>query len=114
MEAYQAPGREEELVRKAVEQSRLMEGEDSASSEPNDVMHWVNVYSELVAFKSRMLAEMTASLPGMAEEAASEVGEVDIALVERQQGRYKERLRFWKERARVLAGIEPQQPSAGR
>jgi len=113
MEAHEAPNREEELVRKAVEQSRLMEGEDSASREPNDVMHWVNVYTELVGFKSRMLAEMTASLPGMAEEAVSEVGEVDIALVERMQGRYQERLRFWKERAGALAGLEPPPPSTG-
>ncbi|MDQ6709813.1 MAG: hypothetical protein M3Z11_04580 [Candidatus Dormibacteraeota bacterium] len=98
---------DEVLVRKAVAESRLMSGENPASLEPGDVLHWLNVYGELVAFKSKILAEMRSTLPRLTEDAASEVAQVDVALVERQKERYEARLGHWEQRAQEIAGIRP-------
>ncbi|MEO6797507.1 MAG: hypothetical protein ABI401_09305 [Candidatus Dormibacter sp.] len=99
-------------MRKAVEQSRLMPGENPATMEPGDILHWLTVYSELVAFKSKILTDMRRTLPNMTEEAASEVAGIDVELVERQKTRYGARLGFWEQRAREIAGIRPN-PSKG-
>lgn len=104
---------DESLVRKAIEESRLMAGENPASLEPGDVLHWLNVYGELVAFKSKILAEMTSTLSGLTEDAASEIAHVDVALVERQKQRYVARLGFWEQRAQDIAGIRPKSTQGG-
>ena len=104
---------EERLVRKAVEHSRLMPGENPSTMEPGDILHWLTVYSELVAFKNKTLADMRSLLPNMTEDAASEVAGIDVELVERQKMRYRARLGFWEERAQEIAGIRPNPSKRG-
>lgn len=98
---------EERLVRRAVEQGRLMPGENPLTVEPGDILHWLTVYGQLVAFKNKILTDMRGALPNLTEEAASEVAGIDVELVERQKKRYRARLGFWEERAREIAGIRP-------
>lgn len=90
-----------------------MSGENPATLEPGDVLHWLNVYGELVAFKIKILLEMRSALPRLSEDAASEVARVDVAFVERQKDRYQERLGYWEERAREIAGIRPKSSQGG-
>ena len=95
---------DEQLVRRAAEQSRLLPGEDPRSRHPDDIKNWLKVYAELLAFKSKTLMEMRAALSHISPTAAYELASTDIALVERQQHRYETRLKFWEERAREVAG----------
>jgi len=64
---------------------------------------WISVYSELLAFKAKVLAEMTGARSG-----------VDIALMEGHLRRYRERLAFWEERARQIAGMKPPSIKGGK
>jgi hypothetical protein len=98
---------DEKLVNKALDESRLISGENPESREPAEVSHWIDVYRELLGFKSQILADMTQTMPKMNPEAASEVGEIDLTLLERQAEKYRTRLSFWEERARELAAGQP-------
>ena len=88
----------ESLARKAVDGSRVLDGEDLESTEFDDAVHWHRVYGELIAFKERLLSDMAQGLPQLPEEAAGEVKTVDMAITRQQLERYQIRRGFWKER----------------
>lgn len=87
-----------ETGREAADSTRLLHGEDPASSDPDDIAHWITVYRELCDFKHialRTTAERRAKgLP----EVDKELGEIDVPLLERERDHYLERLAFWEQR----------------
>ncbi len=113
MEGQEGAENDQSPVRKGAEESGLMSGENPASLEPGDVLHWLHVYGELVAFTTKILLEMRKTLSRLTEDAASEVAEVDVSLIERQKEQYQERLGYWEERAQEIAGIRPQSTQGG-
>jgi hypothetical protein len=89
----------EGAAEKAVDPDRLLPGEDPTSSFPDDAQHWVEVYSELLAYKNRVLAlteEAVASMPGPA--AAAEVARTDRAVIRAERDRFHRRLGYWTRR----------------
>jgi hypothetical protein len=93
----------EAAAEKAVDPDRLSPGEDPTSSFSDDAQHWVEVYSELLAYKNRVLAlteEAVASMPGSA--ASAEVARTDRAVIKAERDRFHRRLSYWSGRLAEL------------
>jgi len=94
-------------AQRAVNQSRLMEGENEASLDVADVKHWVTVYSELLAFKQRTLDHLYHDLEDISRPANEEIRSIDVPLIEGEQARYRRRLLFWQARASLRSEAAP-------
>jgi hypothetical protein len=92
----------ERLARAAVDDTRLMRGENPASTLREDALHWISVYGELAQFKQTLLDEMHDKLPAMSGVTAAEVHNVDIVIIREQMERYQRRIAFWKQREKEL------------
>jgi hypothetical protein len=89
----------DEAADRAVDPQGLLEGEDPASTHPDDIEHWINVYSELIRFKEGILTGTKQGVAEMREaEPQKEAGEVDLTILTTQLERYRDRLRFWQAR----------------
>jgi hypothetical protein len=63
-----------------------------------DAVHWIAVYSELLAFKENLLATTNQSLAAMQEADAHTDAMTDVVLLHTQADRYRRRLQEWTER----------------
>ena len=89
----------------ATDADRLLPGEDEAHSTAEDAALWVDVYSELLAFKQKMLADTDTQLTGMKhEEARREVERTDAIVLRAEAERLARRLGFWRRRFQDLSG----------
>ena len=80
----------------------LLPGEDPASNEIRDAIHWLQVYGELIGMTSALLERSEPTVRGMHEDAATEAGGTQQVLrAQRQQ--YQARYDFWQERATALS-----------
>jgi hypothetical protein len=87
----------------AVDEDRLLHGEDPDSEFLEDAAHWVAVYSELLIFKERLLEVAQQGLAQLTEDVARvEVGSTDLMVLSAERSRLRRRLDFWKERQREL------------
>jgi hypothetical protein len=78
---------------------RLLPGEDPTTTDSRDALRWIQAYSELLGFKTRVLASVHDSLEGVVEpEARTEVLDTDLALLEGENANLHRRLDFWKRR----------------
>ncbi len=84
---------------RAVNPARLIEGEDLELPQPADARYWVNVYTELLDFKQKMLDHMYHDLQKLSWPASQEIRDVDVPLIEGEQIRYLKRLHYWQARA---------------
>jgi hypothetical protein len=83
---------------------RLLPGEDEARSTIEDAALWVDVYSELLAFKQKMLADTDAQITAMKRaEARREVETTDAVLLRAEAERLARRLGFWRRRFQDLS-----------
>ena len=98
---HQANSRQDRL-HQAADQSRLLEGEDPDSTDPEDTLLWVGVYGELLELTGQLLASMDGELERMGN--AVREATTDMSLIERKQRRYRRRLGYWEARARDLDG----------
>lgn len=87
-----------ELERRTVEEPRMLPGEDVESEYADDVEHWRTVYSELVGFKEKVLAEVGRSRDQASEDARPELLR-DERVMELELRRLKVHLNFWERRA---------------
>ncbi|MDQ6708922.1 MAG: hypothetical protein M3Z11_00050 [Candidatus Dormibacteraeota bacterium] len=81
--------------------SRLMDGENRASKDPDDVDHWRAVYADLVGFKHKMLADThqhIASVPASEKE----LGKNDVPFLEAEMERLQRGLEFWENRRKEI------------
>jgi hypothetical protein len=85
---------------------RTMPDEDLASPYPDDARHWIEVYGQLVAFKSRMIEDTTQELRRH-PELQSELGDIDLTLLTAELNRLSKRLELWTERLRHLTEDGP-------
>jgi len=102
---------QDETVKKALDERRVLEGENLETVFVEDAIHWASVYEELIDFKGRLLGEMGRNLPQLPQVAATEIKTVDMAITERQMNRYKHRLKFWQTR---LSQLDGQRQTASR
>jgi neutral trehalase len=79
----------------------LLPGEDPASGEIRDAIHWIQVYGELIGMTSAMLERSEPTVRGMQEDAAHEAGGTQRVLRAQRQ-HYQARYDFWRDRATAL------------
>ncbi len=91
------------LAGEAIDPARRLNGEPAESNRPEEIEHWIAVYSELTAYKERLLADLLGRLPAIELVAAAEIRGIDLAIIRRQLAHYEERLAFWLARAAQVA-----------
>jgi hypothetical protein len=95
----EANPREERAAKAEVDPDRLLQGEDPRSSDPSDAQHWFEMYSELVAFKERMVKTVDQAIAEVLEKPAShEIATTDRVALAAELARFRRRLEFWKRR----------------
>lgn len=95
-----------QLAQRALDPARGMEGEDLGSRSPRQAQLWQEVYGELIQFQGSLLQNLSDSVALMSSQASIEIRELDVAMLEAQQERYRDRLEFWQRRARELRPLE--------
>ena len=91
-----------DAVQRATDSTRLMHGENPNSTDPREITHWIGAYTELLAFKEQMLADMHQGMTHMSQATSDEVRELDVTIIQGQQRRYRTRLEFWQRREQQL------------
>ena len=92
----------ERVASEAVDPERLLEGENPSTTHLEDAVHWLRVYQDLLAFKSRLLQSAGELTPEMEEIAREEVGRTDLTILAAEAARLERRLSFWRERVDQL------------
>lgn len=96
----------EEALRKiaadAVDRSHLLAGEDPDTLQPHDAEHWVQVYSELLAFKRGLLSTAKQLADTAEATARQEIAASDLPVLDAQATKLTERLEFWRRRKEEL------------
>lgn len=69
-----------------------------------DVEHWVAVYTELLAGKSRILEATVQEMDGASHDDTRQELVSDQTLLLAELERFQRRLRFWHEREAALRG----------
>jgi hypothetical protein len=95
---------QEEAGEKAVDDDRLLEGEDPKTPYLDDATHWVTVYTELLGVKRELVGVTEAHLPDMPVEARREVAATDLVVLDAEMKRFSRRLEFWRQRCLDLGG----------
>jgi hypothetical protein len=99
-----AQARAADAAEAAADADRLLPGEEEAHSTAEDAALWVDVYSELLAFKQKMVADTDAQLTTMNhEEARREVERTDAIVLRAEAERLARRLGFWRRRFQDLS-----------
>jgi hypothetical protein len=88
----------EEAAEKAVDDDRLLEGEDPGTSYLEDATHWVTVYEELLAVKRDLIEASEGRLAELGEDARREIARTDLLVLDAEEKRFSRRLAFWRER----------------
>lgn len=92
------PEKAEKAANKAVAEERLLPGEEPSSSDPEDAIHWIAVYSELLTFKRGILEQSTDEAAAMSPAAKGEVESTDLVVLRAEAARLERRLSFWQNR----------------
>jgi hypothetical protein len=86
-----------DFTKRLVDFNRLLEGENRDSYDPEDVLHWRAVYTDLVRFKEDLLGQTREHIEQV-PETKKELGRVDIPFLESEMQRLRRGLDFWKSR----------------
>jgi hypothetical protein len=98
--------RKEEAAKDQVDESRLLPGEDLRTSHPEDALHWVQVYRELIEFKNRALDRIAIDAVGLGDVARQEVESTDLVVLKAERDRIQRRAELWRDRYRELAAAD--------
>jgi len=93
-----APGE----LRHVSDPEALLPGEDPATADIDDAVHWVRVYAELLSVKVALLSRADQVLAGVSDDAMREA-DIDQRLLRSEADRYAARHRYWTERVKDLA-----------
>ena len=88
----------EKAAEEQVDDERLLPGEDSDSSIPEDALHWAEVYRELCDFKERAIEQITDDVVSLGEEARKEIRTTDLVVLRAERDRFRRRAEFWRQR----------------
>ncbi|HEV7680082.1 MAG TPA: hypothetical protein VGQ42_16095 [Candidatus Dormibacteraeota bacterium] len=94
-----APAAEE--IRRGSQPDTLLDGENPNSTHPEDAVHWLRVYGELLTLKTELLQRAEEVLSGATDDAIKEA-QLDTRLLRAEAERFRRRRAFWTERAREL------------
>jgi hypothetical protein len=95
---------EQAVRRMAADPDRLLPGEQTGTSNREDVAHWINVYTELQSTKRQLIANLRDMMARQTQAAQDELERADVRLLELQVERFDRRLAFWKARMAELDG----------
>ncbi|MEA2637452.1 MAG: hypothetical protein QOE18_509 [Chloroflexota bacterium] len=98
-----------EAAVESVDGDRLLAGEDEGTPYAADVLHWINVYSELLDFKRYIIGVTEERVPSMGPASAAEVTGTDLKILRTEAERFARRLVYWRGRA---AAIDEQSDSS--
>ena len=94
----------EDAAGDATDKDRLLPGEDTATKQLDDARHWLEVYTELLSFKSDLLSSTYEHLSDMEmRDARTEVRQTDELVLEAEAERFKRRRKFWEDRFEELS-----------
>jgi len=79
--------------------NRLMEGENRKSDDPDDIKHWKAVYTDLVAFKQKMLDDTSRHISTV-PATEPELGKNDLPFLKAEMQRLQRGLEFWEGRSK--------------
>jgi hypothetical protein len=97
------PDQEEEAIRLATDEKRLLPGEEPGSELRGDATHWVEVYTQLRQTKRTLIGNLKDMMERQSQEAQDELERADVRVLELQVERFERRLAFWKAK---LAGLD--------
>jgi hypothetical protein len=97
----------DEAGKEAVDDDRLLDGEDPKTPYLDDATHWITVYSELLGVKRELVGAAEGRLPEMSDEARQEVATTDLVVLDAEMKRFARRLEFWRRRCVELGGAAP-------
>jgi hypothetical protein len=98
------PEEEQEAVRFATDETRLLPGEQPASRSLADAQHWIETYTQLRETKRDLIANLKEMMARQSQEAQDELERSDVRVLELQVSRFERRLAFWQGRLAELDG----------
>lgn len=98
---------EEQAVRDATDEKRLLPGEESETQDRSDAAHWIDVYTQLRQTKRRLIANLKELMEPQAQPVRDELERADLRVLELQVARFERRLASWTGK---LAAHDGQQP----
>jgi hypothetical protein len=96
----------ESPAEQAVDPDRLLDGEDPDTAHLEDAEHWLSVYADLLKSKQELIGVTEHRMEHIAADAAVELGQTDLEILETESRRFERRIAFWQSRVRDLAGPE--------
>ena len=88
--------REQEAIRLATDEKRLLPGEQPASELVADAKHWIDVYSQLRETKHKLISNLKDMMEHQSQEAQDELERADVQVLVLQVERFERRLAFWQ------------------
>ena len=95
----------EQAAEDAVDEERLLDGEDPATTYLDDATHWMTVYGELLGVKRDLLRVIEERIGSLNEATRREVAKTDLVVLDAEMRRFAERHSFWTRRCEEL--VEP-------
>ncbi len=87
------------------EQIELLDHEDPGTPFASDARHWIVIYRERIALLSDLLDRAREVVLRSSSTPRADGLAADVAVLEAQMARYRERLDFWYERQWALEGL---------
>jgi hypothetical protein len=84
-----------DFLKKIVDFTRLMEGENRDNYDADDITHWRAVYTDLIRFKEQLLSQVRDHIRKV-PETKKELAGVDIPALEAEMERLRKGLAFWE------------------
>lgn len=84
-----------DFLKRIVDFTRLMEGENRQNYDANDIAHWRAVYADLIRFKEQLLGQTREHIQEV-PDTLKELGGVDLPFLEAEMERLRKGLAFWE------------------
>lgn len=84
-----------DFLKRIVDFTRLMEGENRDNYDAADITHWRAVYADLIRFKEQLLSKTRDHIKDV-PDTQKELAGVDIPFLEAEMERLKRGLAFWE------------------
>jgi hypothetical protein len=86
-----------DFLKRIVDFTRLLEGENRDNYDADDIAHWRAVYTDLVRFKEELLGQTRQHIDQV-PDTKKELAGVDIPFLEAEMQRLRRGLEFWRSR----------------
>jgi hypothetical protein len=84
-----------DFLKRIVDFTRLMEGENRQHYDAQDIAHWRAVYADLIRFKELLLGQTREHIHEV-PDTQKELGGVDLPFLEAEMERLRKGLAFWE------------------